>query len=150
MPPIIEKSGWTPLFYACSRGHAETIRMLLNQNARVDIFDEVRSSISNCRIISILITNLFFFSQSFDFKRGQAALHIASEIGQEEVVEILLESNAFVNVRNKNGMTPLHLAARRGYNNMVRRLITEHSALLDANTLVSEKFIFCCICLAID
>ncbi|UXI23316.1 orphan G-protein coupled receptor 40 [Sarcoptes scabiei] len=104
------ESGWTPLFYACSRGHAETIRMLLNQNARVDIFDE----------------------------RGQAALHIASEIGQEEVVEILLESNAFVNVRNKNGMTPLHLAARRGYNNMVRRLITEHSALLDANTLTKQ------------
>nr|XP_046909522.1 uncharacterized protein LOC124490979 [Dermatophagoides farinae] len=104
------KSGWTPLFYACSRGHADTIRMLLNQNARVDIFDE----------------------------RGQAALHIAAEIGQEEVVEILLESNAFVNVRNKNGMTPLHLAARKGYNNMVRRLVTEHSALLDANTLTKQ------------
>ncbi|XP_027200011.2 LOW QUALITY PROTEIN: uncharacterized protein LOC113794122 [Dermatophagoides pteronyssinus] len=104
------KSGWTPLFYACSRGHADTIRMLLNQNARVDIFDE----------------------------RGQAALHIAAEIGQEEVVEILLESNAFVNVRNKNGMTPLHLAARKGYNNMVKRLVTEHSALLDANTLTKQ------------
>lgn len=35
------KNGWTPLFYACSRGHADIIRMLLNQNARVDIFDEV-------------------------------------------------------------------------------------------------------------
>lgn len=65
-------------------------------------------------------------------------MHIAAEIGQEEVVEILLESNAFVNVRNKNGMTPLHLAARKGYNNMVRRLVVEHSALLDANTLVND------------
>lgn len=55
------------------------------------------------------------------------------------MVEILLESNAFVNVRNKNGMTPLHLAARKGYNNMVRRLVTEHSALLDANTLVRQR-----------
>lgn len=83
-----------------------------------------------------MISLIRFSLPSSNHKRGQAALHIAAEIGQEEVVEILLESNAFVNVRNKNGMTPLHLAARKGYNNMVKRLVTEHSALLDANTLV--------------
>ena len=64
-------------------------------------------------------------------------MHIAADIGQEEVVDILLESNAFVNARNKHGMTPLHLAAKRGYNTMVRRLVTEQGALLDAFTLVS-------------
>lgn len=64
-------------------------------------------------------------------------MHIAAELGHEEVVEILLESNAFVNVRNKHGMTPLHLAARKGYNKMIRQLVTEHGALLDAFTLVS-------------
>ena len=64
-------------------------------------------------------------------------MHIAAELGHEEVVEILLESNAFVNVRNKHGMTPLHLAARRGNNKMIRQLVTEHGALLDALTLVN-------------
>jgi len=54
------------------------------------------------------------------------------------VVDILLEANAFVNVRNKHGMTPLHLAARKGYNKMIRQLVTEHGALLDAFTLVSS------------
>lgn len=87
--------------------------MLLNQNARVDVFDD----------------------------RGQASLHIAAELGHEEVVEILLESNAFVNVRNKHGMTPLHLAARKGYNKMIRQLVTEHGALLDAFTLVNAQAI---------
>ena len=66
-------------------------------------------------------------------------MHIAAELGHEEVVDILLESNAFVNVRNKHGMTPLHLAARKGYNRMIRQLVSEHGALLDAFTLVQLK-----------
>lgn len=71
-------------------------------------------------------------------QRGQAALHIAAELGHEEVVELLLESNAFVNVRNKHGMTPLHLAARKGYNSIIRRLVGDHGALLDAFTLTKQ------------
>ncbi|CAG2110484.1 unnamed protein product, partial [Medioppia subpectinata] len=110
--PLLETSenGWPPLFYACSHGHPDIIRMLLNQNARVDVFDE----------------------------RGQAALHIAAELGHEEVVDILLASNAFVNVRNKHGMTPLHLAARRGFNSIVKQLVLSHGALLDAFTLTKQ------------
>ena len=74
-------------------------------------------------------------------QRGQAALHIAAELGHEEVVDILLASNAFVNVRNKHGMTPLHLAARKGFNTIVKQLVLNHGALLDAFTLVSLELI---------
>lgn len=35
------KNGWTPLLYACYYGHPEIIEILLKQNARVDVFDEV-------------------------------------------------------------------------------------------------------------
>lgn len=35
-------------------------------------------------------------------------------------------------------MTPLHLAARKGYNSIIRRLVVEHSALLDAFTLTKQ------------
>lgn len=34
-------NGWSPLFYACSSGHAEIIKILLEQSARVDIFDSM-------------------------------------------------------------------------------------------------------------
>lgn len=103
------KNGWPPLFYASFHGHAETVQMLLNQNARVDLFDD----------------------------RGQAALHIAAELGHENVLDILLENKAFVNVRNKHGMTPLHLAAKSGFNSIVKRLVQDNDALLDAFSLVS-------------
>lgn len=69
-------------------------------------------------------------------QRGQAALHIAAELGHDDVVDILLDNNAFVNVRNKHGMTPLHLASKKGFNTIVKQLVLEHGALLDAFTLV--------------
>lgn len=69
-------------------------------------------------------------------QRGRAGLHLASELGREDVVDILLANNAFVNVRNKAGLTPLHLASKNGFNNMIKRLVSEHGAHLDACTLV--------------
>lgn len=104
------KSLWTPLFYACYNGHSEIIKMLINQTARIDVFDE----------------------------QGEAPLHVAVSRGHEQVVDILLEHNAFVNVRNKPGMTPLHIAAKLGYNSMVIQLITEHGAILDSMTLIKQ------------
>lgn len=104
------KCQWTPLFYGCHEGHPEIIKMLINQTARIDVFDE----------------------------QGEAPLHVAVSRGHEQVVDILLEHSAFVNVRNKPGMTPLHIAAQLGYTSMVKQLITEHGAILDAMTLIKQ------------
>lgn len=35
-------------------------------------------------------------------------------------------------------MTPLHLAAKMGFKNLVQNLISQHGALLDAMTLVGK------------
>lgn len=64
---------------------------------------------------------------------------MAAELGRLDVVDILLANNAFVNVRNKTGMTPLHLAAKMGYNEMVKHLVTKYGAHLDAMTLVNKR-----------
>lgn len=52
-------------------------------------------------------------------------------------MDVLLENKAFVNVRNKFGMTPLHLAAKNGFTNMVQDLIKKYGAQVDPVTLVS-------------
>jgi ankyrin repeat protein len=36
-------------------------------------------------------------------QKGRAGLHLAAELGHDDVCDILLEHNAFVNVRNKLG-----------------------------------------------
>ena len=64
-------------------------------------------------------------------------MHLAAERGHQSVVNELLQNKAFVNARSKVGITPLHLAAMNGYNDLVKALIVDNGALLDATTLVS-------------
>ncbi|GFT61989.1 short transient receptor potential channel 2 [Nephila pilipes] len=106
----IALNGWTPLLYACQTGHPEVVKLLLQNAARVDVFDE----------------------------GGKAALHLAAEFGHGEVVDILLKHKAFANARSKKGMTPLHLAARNGYTEIVQKLVTQYGATLDALTLTKR------------
>ncbi|KAF8774112.1 Ankyrin-1 like protein [Argiope bruennichi] len=106
----IALNGWTPLLYACQKGHPEVVNLLLQNAARVDVFDE----------------------------GGKAALHLAAEFGHGEVVDILLKHKAFANARSKKGMTPLHLAARNGYTEIVQKLVTQYGATLDALTLTKR------------
>nr|CDS29397.1 ankyrin repeat protein [Hymenolepis microstoma] len=46
---------------------------------------------------------------------GETALSVAAEKGNVECVELLLQHDAFINVVNKDGETPLMLACRSEY-----------------------------------
>ncbi|XP_022687869.1 transient receptor potential cation channel subfamily A member 1 homolog [Varroa jacobsoni] len=100
------RNGWAPLLYACDAGHPELARLLIQNGARVDMFDE----------------------------KGHAALHLAAEKGHEDIVDILLEAKAFVNARSQKGVTPMHMASENGYADIVRKLQAS-GALIDALSL---------------
>ncbi|XP_048059090.1 transient receptor potential cation channel, subfamily N, member 1 isoform X2 [Megalobrama amblycephala] len=101
------KNGWSPLLLAAEQGHTEVVRVLLQNNARVDVFDE----------------------------EGKAAIHLAAEQGHQDIVDILLSHKAFVNTKTKLGLTPLHLSARTGSARLVRLLVETHQASVDALSL---------------
>ena len=42
---------------------------------------------------------------------GETPLHWAAKSGHEKVVEVLLKAGAKIEAKDKDGMTPLHLAA---------------------------------------
>lgn len=50
-------------------------------------------------------------------------MHIASLAGQEEIVKILVQHDASVNVQSQNGFTPLYMAAQENHDNVVRFLL---------------------------
>ena len=54
---------------------------------------------------------------------------------------MLIRKKAYVNAKTKLGLTPLHLAAHKGFNGLVKMLIkplgSEQRATIDALTLVS-------------
>ncbi|CDQ78336.1 unnamed protein product [Oncorhynchus mykiss] len=104
------KNGWSPLLLASERGHTEVVRILLQNHARVDVFDE----------------------------DGKAALHLAAERGHEDISDILLSHKAFVNAKTKLGLTPLHLGAQNGSASLVRQLVETHLASIDALSLTKQ------------
>ncbi|KAK3089890.1 hypothetical protein FSP39_007395 [Pinctada imbricata] len=105
------KNGWSPLLVASEQGHLQIVKILLQNHARVDVFDE---------------------------NHGKAALHLAAENGHDQVADVLLWHKAFVNAKSKLGLTPLHLAAQNGYNRLVKLLIETHGATIDALSLAKK------------
>ena len=68
---------------------------------------------------------------------GMSALHLAAESGHNIVCDALLAHKAFVNNKSRVGLTPLHLAALKGYADLVRSLVSTHHATIDSLTLVT-------------
>ncbi|CAL4076985.1 unnamed protein product, partial [Meganyctiphanes norvegica] len=103
-------AGWSPLLVASDKGHTGVVTTLLDNQARVDVFDT----------------------------EGKAALHLAAEHGYKEVCDALLSHKAFVNARSITGLTALHLASLKGHNELVYSLITQHRAQKEALTLSKQ------------
>jgi hypothetical protein len=82
-----EGNGYTALIWAASRGYAETVRLLVEDGANIDL-------------------------QSAD---GQTALMRAADNGHFDVVKFLVESGADVNVQTDQGITALRLATLKNY-----------------------------------
>ena len=58
------------------------------------------------------------------FQKGNTALHITSLAGQEEIVKILVQNHAKVNVQaTSGGFTPLYMAAQENHVDVVKYLL---------------------------
>ncbi|XP_040289762.1 serine/threonine-protein phosphatase 6 regulatory ankyrin repeat subunit A-like [Bufo bufo] len=105
-----EKNGWSPLLLAAEKGHIAIVKILLQNHARVDVFDE----------------------------HGKAALHLACENGHDKIADVLLWHKAFVNAKTKLGLTPLHLCSQNGFNHLVKLLVGTHLASIDIMSLTKR------------
>ena len=83
-----DADGWTPLHLAAHYGHADTVELLLHNNAPVD--------------------------QRSTNAMANTALHAALAGRQTRIAKILLDAGADANARQHGGWTPLHSAAASG------------------------------------
>ena len=60
---------------------------------------------------------------------------IFHKIGSSNVCQLLIEKNAFVNSRTKNGWTALHYAAQNGHVPLIKLLVKKYDAIVDALTM---------------
>eukprot|EP00019_Armaparvus_languidus_P000094 CAMPEP_0168600186 /NCGR_PEP_ID=MMETSP0420-20121227/12612_1 /TAXON_ID=498008 /ORGANISM="Pessonella sp." /LENGTH=275 /DNA_ID=CAMNT_0008638185 /DNA_START=29 /DNA_END=853 /DNA_ORIENTATION=+ len=60
-----------------------------------------------------------------DFDREDTALHLACAKGQKEVIELLVENGADVNVQNNRGATPLHSLVKKRFDLLALWLVRQ-------------------------
>ncbi|MES2414350.1 MAG: ankyrin repeat domain-containing protein [Pseudomonadota bacterium] len=80
----VNKTGWTPLHYAATKGHLPLIRLLLENHAYIDA----------------------------DSPNGSTPLMMASMYGTADAVKLLLDEGADAQLRNQQGLTAMQFAQR--------------------------------------
>lgn len=100
------KAGNTPLLEACSQGHVDVARYLLDHNANIDAPTETTSD---------------------------SALTWACTLGNEAIVELLLERTSNVEHRTKDGCTALMFAALAGHVKVAAMLL-DHGAEINVES----------------
>lgn len=109
---MVNTPDWTPLLSSCSAGKYEVVKYLLEQ-------PEIQVNHMN--------------------KMNCSSLHYACK-GFPQIVDLLIEHNAQLNVKNKYGETPLHRAVASRKLGIVNRLIEEKANIDTQNRYVDPLF----------
>lgn len=96
----------TPLHWACSQNNLEMVKYLLKPRAAIttiDIDDLVDAS-------------------------GWTPVHISASLGNSEILDVLLNSDADVDINQttNQGTTPLHLAVSKNRHDVVKKLVVDY------------------------
>lgn len=139
-PEARDSSGQTPLIAAADRGHRDVVRLLLEKGANPEArrnngdtalaaatSEEVQELLSKAVAAKELKTLL-------QYQSADDILLSSSRYGTTAIVEVLLDQNrGNIEARDKEGETPLILAARGGHADTVR-LLLDKGATIDART----------------
>lgn len=96
---------------------------LVQRNCRFSTKDLLAEACkSGCYVLAQYFGDLSI-DFSTTFKKGRTYLHIASMMGRENAVKLLLENKVQPNLKDDDGMAAIHYAARKGHTGIVKTLI---------------------------
>lgn len=119
---------WTALMVAAVKGHDGVVDVLLDNGANANVADTygwtplMRAAYENrAGTVRVFLRNGKAKLEEAD-ETGSTALHHAAAQGHVEIARLLLDSGAQVDVRNREGLTPLDMAKRMEKEDCVRFL----------------------------
>ena len=158
----LTSSGMTPLMLAAKNGHGDVCTVLLQSGASVELMDSVDS------FTALIHASLFGHASAVTAilaspagkkvinhakpSDGFTALLQAALQGQVEVVQLLLRNRAHVDsttlpagAGSPGGLTPLHLAAKKGHADVVCALLQMGADVRAVDNNGNNALHHCCI-----
>ena len=123
----------SPFLYAGASGQTELLKLYLSNGARFDVFNRYNGSalIPACERGHVKTVQLLAYTKNYPIdhvnRLGWTALMEAVILGDgskkyQEIVKILKEAGAKMDIPDNEGITPLHHAKSRGFEEIVNLL----------------------------
>ena len=129
--------GKTPLHLAAAAGHLSTVQLLLEKGAQPTVLDSSRNLPlhyaawdGHVQVVELLISESSRNAQGYS---GRTILGIAALRGHENIVRLLLDQNAMLELGEDDQSTPLMNAVRMNHNEIAQLLINK-----DANVHIMD------------
>ena len=120
--------GWSSLMIASQNGHTETVSLLLQNGAHVNMQENdgwsslmIASQNGHTETVSLLLQNGAHVNMQEN--DGRSSLMIASQNGHTETVSLLLQNGAHVNMQENDGWSSLMIASQNGHTETVSLLL---------------------------
>lgn len=144
-PILYTNSGLSPLHFAAHGKSVEICRYLIEQGCEVDNTVLHAASYGGDLECAALMLGLISQPNAHD-ESGKTALHIAVDLGNHPIVELLLEDPR-INVNladNQQKYTALHLAAENGYADCIQALLRKGARVNVSNVRGQTPLHLCC------
>ncbi len=137
---LSNKKGLTALANAFRSNRAEVVNFLINAGASLEMEDNQGNNLIYYWLksyhpkdsVNFFNKQALLKKQQFDFSKAQTNesnfFHIAVESNYTRLVKLAIAMGADINKINKDGLSPLHLAAMRAQDLEILQLLIEHKA----------------------
>ena len=120
----------TPLWLACLNGHLDAVKFLLENGADPNLSRLDNGVSPVCIAMSekhINIVKQLLGKDSIDLtsvdKTGTSIIHLASALGDAEILQNLIGNNLDINIADNQGFYPIHAATHHGHTEIIDILL---------------------------